>query len=164
MNQKTNNTATNNTETAIAEVDKLLKEKQNLSKALKVQKKLEEWEAKTVARNLQFVAGSVRKPTAADEAELGHVHGLVCSIKCKVCSKLRTINKQDAFQVRFCKEHKAEARKQAAKAKRQETKLDNKSTEEIQVEIDALRAELTVKEAKVEPMAEPKAKRTRRAG
>jgi hypothetical protein len=161
VNQNTDNTvATVKTETAIAEVDKLLKEKQDLAKALRAQQKLEEWEEKTIARNPQYVKGSVRKPTAKDEAELGHVHGMVCSIKCQVCGKLRTINKQDAFQCRFCKEHKNEARKASAKAKRQAAKLDNKSAEEIQAEIDDLRAELTAKETKAEPK-KAKAKRAK---
>ena len=146
MNQNNINT---DTITAIANVDALLKEQKELKKALKEQKDLEAWETKTKERNPQLILGSVRKPTTADENELGHVHGMVCSITCQTCGVVRIINKQDAFQVRFCKEHKSEARKAKAKAKRQEAKIAGKSADEIQTEIDELRSLLGKKETEV---------------
>lgn len=184
MDQNTNT----DTVSAIANVDKLLEEQKLLKKALKEKKALSDWEKKIVdgtddrLGNKQYVVGSVREPTAKDETELGHVHGKVCEIKCQTCGVIRVINKQDAFQVRFCKKHKSEARKEKAKAKRQETKLSGKSANEIELEISALKAQLGIKEAqaetetaaeavvaeaKAEPVAEapkaPKAKRVRRA-
>ena len=75
--------------------EKVLREKKKQLKALQADR---EWEAKTKARNLAYKVGSLRRPTAADEEALGHVHGWVCSIECQACGKERVINKQDAFQ------------------------------------------------------------------
>lgn len=56
------------------------------------------------------IPGSVREATAADERKVGHTHKHVCDIKCTVpkCTVVRTVNTQDVFQVRRCKEHRAE--------------------------------------------------------
>jgi hypothetical protein len=47
-------------------------------------------------------------------------HGFLCTVKCthEGCAKVRVINKQDAFQVTLCKEHKREQQKEARKARR----------------------------------------------
>jgi hypothetical protein len=53
------------------------------------------------------------------------VHGRVCKIKCteRGCEKLRTINVQDAWQVKFCVAHqKARARTKAAKNRKSKKK------------------------------------------
>lgn len=139
---------TNNAVVALSDLDQLKakeKELREKKKALKEAQERQAWETKTKQRNPQFVVGSLRRPTSEDEATLGHVHGWVCSIECASCGKVRVINKQDAFQVRFCSECKTEARKAAAKAKRLEKSLEGKSVEDIQAEIDELNALLTAK-------------------
>jgi hypothetical protein len=100
------------------------------------------WEADTKARNPQFVLGSVRKATPADEAVLGHCHGEVCSIECESCREVRTVNKQDAFQARFCKACKKDADKGRAKAKRADKRLAGRSVEDLQAEIAEAEAAL----------------------
>ena len=109
---------------------------------LQAAKERREWEAKTKARNPRYVVGSVRKASAEDEAQLSHCHGEVATILCEICGKERVVNKQDAFQVRFCKEHKAEARKAISKAKRAEKRLEGKSVEDIEAQIAALNEQL----------------------
>ena len=111
-------------------------------KAVKEAKARREWEAKTKARNSQYVVGSLRRPTEADEEELVHCHGWVCLVTCETCGVERVVNKQDAFQVRFCKEHRAESRKAAAKTKRAEKALKGKSVEDVEAELEKLQAEL----------------------
>jgi predicted alpha-1,6-mannanase (GH76 family) len=135
------NTATNIT----ANLNELKAKEQELKdakKALKVAQKLKEWEAETKARNPQYVMGSLRQGTDADEANLGHCHGQVCEITCEVCGKVRVVNKQDAKQCRFCKEHKNEARKATAKAKRLEKALEGKSVEDVEAQIVELNNQL----------------------
>lgn len=76
------------------------------------------------------VTGSVREPTSEDKKVLGaKCHGKVCTIKCVDTGELRTINTQDAFQVKrtaeaqekFLRRRRAERRaeKKAKKAKAQ---------------------------------------------
>lgn len=51
------------------------------------------------------VSGSVREPTASDKKSLGaKCHGKVCDIKCMDSAEKRTINTQDAFQVKRTEE------------------------------------------------------------
>lgn len=111
-------------------------------RALRAAQERREWEAKTKARNPAFVVGSLRKPTAEDEAQLAHCHGMVCTIRCEACDRERVINKQDAFQVRFCTGCAKEARKAASKAKRLEKRLEGKSVDDVQAQIDALNEQL----------------------
>jgi hypothetical protein len=112
-------------------------------KALRQAQERKEWEAKTKARNPQYVVGSLRKASAEEEAQLTHCHGEVCTILCEVCGRERVINKQDAFQVRFCKEHRKEASKTKAKAKRLEKKLGSVNPAELEAQIAALDEQLS---------------------
>jgi len=142
MNQNTN-TATLETlkaeETRLAQVKAALKEAQSLAK----------WEAETRAINPQYVFGSVRKPTAEDEAALGHSHGRVCSIRCLSCGEERTVNLQDAKQVVYCKFCKKDADKAKSKTKRASKRLAGKSVADIQAEIEAAQKQLEALQGKV---------------
>lgn len=109
---------------------------------LKAALKLKDWEEKTSARNPAYVVGSVRRATEADLAELGHCHGFVCTVKCQCCGQERTVNKQDAFQARFCKSCKKEASKDAAKERRLEKKLSGLSVSDLQAQIAEAEAQL----------------------
>lgn len=116
-------------------------------RAKKEQAKLEAWEKKTKQRNAAFVLGSTRPATEKDAEAVGHLHGKsVCEIKCQHegCGTIRIVNKQDAFQVRFCQEHKKMASKARAKAKRESA---SKSPEAIQARIAELQAQLAKVEA-----------------
>jgi ribosomal protein S27E len=67
------------------------------------------------------VKGSVRDPNAADTKAVSESHGKVCTIKCIECKTERTINCQDAFQVKHCLECKdklVKARRAQRRAKR----------------------------------------------
>lgn len=72
------------------------------------------------------VRGSVKevKPgTVIDGTKA--VHGRVCKITCTTrgCSKTRTLNVQDCWQVKFCREHqKAAASKRAADRRKAKNK------------------------------------------
>jgi len=114
---------------------------------VKEQQDLQAWEQKISARNPRFVPGSVRKPTDADTAVLGHIHGLVCEITCESCGKVRVINKQDAFQVRFCQDCRKVASREAAKEHRMAQKLAGTSKEELEQQIAQLNAMLAEKAA-----------------
>jgi hypothetical protein len=114
---------------------------------VKEQQELQEWEEKTTARNPRFVPGSVRRPTEADTAALGHVHGLVCEIACESCGKVRVINKQDAFQVRYCQDCRKVAGKAAGRDKRLVKKLAGTSRQELEQQIAQLNALLASKAA-----------------
>lgn len=120
----------------------LLELKTQLSAKLKdakAAKETSEWEVAIKIRNPQYVVGSLRKGIDADEEIVGHSHGMVCKIRCVECSAERLINKQDAFQVRYCLEHKAEGRKEKAKAKRE---VAAKDPAKLQAQIAALQAKL----------------------
>jgi NAD-dependent SIR2 family protein deacetylase len=133
-----------NTKTALTL--KTVSEKEAMLKKVKAELKAAQdnakWEADTKAVNPQFVLGSVRKATPADEAELGHCHGVVCSIVCLTCGETRTVNKQDAKQCQFCKACKKGADKDRAKAKRADKRLAGKSVEDLQAEIAEAEAAL----------------------
>jgi hypothetical protein len=114
-----------------------LKALQRMAKAMA---KVEAWEAKTVARNPAYVVGSLRQATEADVALLGHCHGKVCLIKCTQCGAERVVNKQDAFQTKFCVSCRDAAEKEAAKVKRAEKRVAGLTVEDIQKQIDQLKA------------------------
>ncbi len=126
------------------------------TKAVKEANELADWERKTSERNPAFVPGSVRKATEQDAAILGHVHGLVCEIRCQSCGQTRVVNKQDAFQVRFCSECRKSASREVAKEKRLTKKLANVSAADIEKQIAELNKLLATK-------GQPKAKRSRKA-
>lgn len=72
------------------------------------------------AKYPHVVAGSVRLPTAEDKALLDHCHGKVCDIECVDTGELRTINVQDAFQVkRTVEAQKAYLRRRRAERAKQ---------------------------------------------
>lgn len=71
--------------------------------------------------------------------------GWVVEISCETCGEHRLVNTQDAFQVRFCEAHKDEARKAAAKERRQSAKLaklESLDEDELAAQVAALEAEL----------------------
>jgi len=105
--------------------------------SLKAEAKLAEWETRTKARNPQYVLGSVRQDTTISAG--GHGHGEVCDIECQVCGTVRTVNKQDAFQVRYCLEHKNEGKKVASAERRAAKSAD---PEAVKAKIAALEARL----------------------
>lgn len=143
MSNVATSTASELTISGLADLQNKEAKLKELKKQLKAAKDRKEWEAKTQARNPQYVAGSLRAPTAEDEASLSHCHGQVADIKCEVCGKIRVVNKQDAFQVKFCVEHRKEAQKVKSKAKRMEKRLEGKSVEDVQAQIDALNEQLS---------------------
>jgi len=113
--------------------------------SLKAREAAAAWETKTKERNPQYVVGSIRKATDADMGAMKHCHGEVCEIVCEVCGATRIVNKQDAFQVRFCEScaaaAKRESRKEHAQVKRMEKKGATK--ESLEAELKALDAMLT---------------------
>lgn len=71
--------------------------------------------------------------------------GWVVQIECATCGEMRTVNTQDAFQVRFCEEHKADAAKAAAKDRRaakRDAELAKLDESELDAQLAALEAEL----------------------
>jgi NAD-dependent SIR2 family protein deacetylase len=143
MSNVATSTASELTISGLADLQNKEAQLKELKKQLKIAKDRKEWEAKTQKLNPQYVVGSLRVATAEDEAALSHCHGQVADIKCQMCGKVRVVNKQDAFQVKFCEEHKKEARKAKAKAKRLEKALSGKSVEDVQAQIDALNDQLS---------------------
>lgn len=80
------------------------------------------------AKYSHVVKGSVRESKSA-------AHGFVCDVECKKrgCQTVTTVNKQDAFQVLFCEEHRREAqlaRKQLKREARQAKKTTRRSKKE----------------------------------
>ena len=113
--------------------------------ATKAAEKDQTWEAAKKERNPQFVVGSLRQPTEADITELGHCHGRVCTVVCVECGKGRTINTQDAHQVRHCRDCRKVAKRTASKAKRdagQAQKTKESLTKLPVAELQALLGEL----------------------
>jgi hypothetical protein len=88
------------------------------------------------------------RPDTLRQAEEGELingtpaKGWVVSIECEVCGEVREVNTQDAFQVRFCETHKAEAQKAASKARRA-AKRDAELAKLSDDDLDAQIAELT---------------------
>ena len=140
-------------EIAIEGLAETLASKRDELRTLKAEAELADWEAKTSAKNPQYVPGSVRKATDEDKALLGvHCHGEVCEIVCLECGKTRVINRQDAFQSRYCKEHVKEGKKAAARERRAAKVADPAKARE---QIAALEAKIAALKAKAEPeMAE----------
>ena len=134
-------------EAVVTGLAEALASKQQAVKSLKVQVEREEWETKTKARNPQYVMGSVRKATDADCALLGaHCHGEVCEIVCLECSQIRVINKQDAFQSRYCKEHLREAKKVASAGRRAAKVQDPRKIDAQLAKLEAKMAELKARQ------------------
>jgi Zn-finger protein len=138
------------------EMAKLQAELRAKKATVKAAKDLASWEAKISARNPAYVMGSVRKATDNDAEILGHAHGMVCLIKCMECGKTRLINKQDAFQVKHCKNCRKIARQNAAKKRRQAKALADTNPEMIREEMAKLQDQLA------EINNDKPAKRTRR--
>jgi hypothetical protein len=72
------------------------------------------------------VSGSVREATDDDRSKLPHCHGKVCEVKCVDTGELRTINVQDAFQVKRTEEAQARYLRQR-RAERKAAKKESKS-------------------------------------
>lgn len=95
--------------------------------------------------NPQVLPDTLR-PSAEDEQVNGRpAKGWVVEIECATCSTRRLVNTQDAFQVRFCEEHKDEARKANAKERRaaaKVAKLESLDENELAEQIAKLEGEL----------------------
>ena len=64
------------------------------------------------------VSGSVREVKAGSKVDgIVAAHGRICKVKCK-CGKTRTINVQDAFQVKLCLNCQAKSAKERAASRR----------------------------------------------
>jgi len=113
----------------------------------KAAQELADWETRTSARNPQFVVGSKRDATPDEATTLRHCHGKVCEIVCESCGETRTVNCQDAFQVKLCCSCKAVADREAGKAKRANKKAEGKSVAELEQEIERMKNLLAVKQA-----------------
>jgi len=68
--------------------------------------------------NPQIVPETLRATAEGETINGAPAKGWAVTITCEVCGVEREINTQDAFQVRFCEEHKAEASKAKAKERR----------------------------------------------
>lgn len=73
--------------------------------------------------NPQVRPETLRQTTEGETINGAPAKGWAVTIGCETCGAEREINTQDAFQVRFCEEHKAEA----AKAKARERRANKKS-------------------------------------
>ena len=80
-------------------------------------------EAAFLKKYPHVVKGSIKEvPKNSIIDGIKAVHGRICKIKCTEtgCSKLRTVNVQDAWQVKFCADHqKKRARTKAAKNRKE---------------------------------------------
>jgi len=92
--------------------------------------------------NPQLLPDTLRQTEEGELINGTPAKGQAVSIECAVCGKLREINTQDAFQTRFCTDHKAEAQKAAAKARRA-AKKDEKLAKLSDADLEAQIAELT---------------------
>ena len=115
-----------------------VKAKKRLLKDIETQNK---WEADTKELNHSYVLGSIRASTLDDTKVLGHVHGQVCLIKCS-CGVERLVNKQDAKQVRFCRDCKKGASSAKNKERRQAKKLASISKEDLEAQLKVLNEQL----------------------
>jgi hypothetical protein len=97
--------------------------------------KTRSWEAKYA----HVVAGSTRSG-GLDNGKASH--GVVCSIACEMCGAERTINKQDAFQVRWCVTCAVVAKKGRQQTKRAEKSAAKLTPEAIQAKMAELEAQL----------------------
>jgi len=92
------------------------------------------------------VPGSIRSPSANDFNVLTHAHGKVCDISCQQCGTVRPVNKQDVFQVKYCKECRATVTKAEDKVKRAEKAAEKRAAgmtpEAIKAKMAELEAEL----------------------
>ena len=113
--------------------------------------------------NPQLVLGSLRTATEAEAATFSHCHGQVAEIRCAKadCSATRLINKQDAFQSRYCKAHLTEGRKAARKEVKE---IKQTTPEAIKASIAAKMAKLDAKLAKLTPAPVAEATDTASAG
>lgn len=96
-------------------------------KAKKEEAARRKWVAEKREKNPQFTGKS--RPVT-DEDALLHTHGSVLwEIKCATCGASRWVNAQDTHQVRYCEDHRKNAAKAAAKARREKNKPAGKSVE-----------------------------------
>jgi len=94
--------------------------------------------------NPQLILESLRPATDGELINGLEAKGWVIAICCETCDTERLINTQDAFQVRFCVEHKGEAQKAASKARRtakRDAEIDAMSEDDLDAEIAALEAQ-----------------------
>jgi len=87
-------------------------------------KKLSRLQELQSTKNPQIQPDTLRP---SEEGELiggKEAKGWVVEIACETCGKQRLVNTQDAFQVRYCELHKADARKKASKERRTAAKTE----------------------------------------
>lgn len=80
------------------------------------------------AKHSHVVAGTVRHVPKGEEIDGMKSKGRVCDVACVDCGTIRTVNVQDAFQVRRCKpctEEHLKRRQQERRAARRKTKTDD---------------------------------------
>ena len=119
----------------------------------KAEKDAKKW-AEFYKKHSHVVDGSVREPTDADKAALDHIHGRVCDIKCVDTGELRTINVQDAFQVkRSVAAQKVHLKKQRAtrRAEKAAARKAREANESTTVQTAAKTAAKTEAQAKKAP-------------
>jgi len=94
------------------------------SKAKKVVKKVKKFnEAEFYAKYKHVVPGSVKELEVGTKVDgVVVAHGRICQIKCVETGKLRTINVQDAFQVKYCAEVQAQKARDRASSRRKAKK------------------------------------------
>jgi hypothetical protein len=131
-NQNQNQVQEATTTTAQAQLEEL---KAKIKKA-KEEKKTRDWEAKYA----HVVPGSTREDRKVSTGK--HGHGKVCVIRCEMCQAERTINVQDAFQVRYCEAHADMAKKVRQQERREEKKVAKLTPEAIKAEMARLEAML----------------------
>jgi hypothetical protein len=121
-------------EQLIAEVQEARKLVNAQERAIaKAAKDAEKSEAK-LARYPQYVVGS-RREASADDLMVGlGIHGFVATVKCQGCGIERTVNTQDVFQSKECKD----CRRVSKKAR----ELAKVSEEDLAKELATLKAKM----------------------
>lgn len=121
----------------------LLRQAKEELKTKKEAMKLKAWISEKQTKNPQFTG--VSREVTSEDAML-HTHGSrLWEIKCAVCGTSRWVNSQDAHQVKFCEEHRKQASRDAAKARRAK-KNGSKSVEAQLAAVQAQLAKLDNKE------------------
>ena len=105
---------------SLADVTAKIDAKNAAERELKDLMEMAEMDAAKIKANPQYVAGSVRLPTAEDKAALGsHLTARrVGDIKCTACGEVFVVNAGDLHQCKVCDVCKPEAKKAAGKVKR----------------------------------------------
>ncbi len=104
------------------------------------------WKEKTLARNPAVLVDTLRDVEAGtvvpgtDLVSKGRVVDIACQYE--GCILVRTVNVQDAFQVRYCAEHKGVAAKARSRAARLAKKVGTLDTKTLQVRLKKAEADM----------------------